>query len=204
MDQATHDAEDLHDRRRLRRSLALVLMSGCSVVVLVASALYTETVSPGSNTFTIGTLDITSVPTTAAITASNMVNGSKSTATLQVNNAGSLTMRYAIKSTTTENVLAAELDLTIKSGVATCDNDSFGASGSVLYGPAALGSTAGLNVVGNPAQGVDANDRQLSASTNEVLCLQVLMPATSGSSFQGLTTTATIALIAEQTANNPP
>jgi hypothetical protein len=108
-----------------------------------------------------------------------------------------------VTSTTTENTLAAELDLTIKSGVTTCTNAGFGASGTVVYSTADLGNTTGINVIGNPAQGSQAGDRTLAASANEVLCFNVSLPLTATNSSQGQTTTATLAFAAEQTANNP-
>ena len=118
-------------------------------------------------------------------------------------NAGGGQLRYAVTSTTTEDTLAAQLDLTIKSGVTTCTNGGFGASGSVLYGPADLGSTGGINVIGDSAQGAQAGDRTLNAAASEVLCFQVSLPLSTGDAYQSLTTTATFAFNAEQTANNP-
>lgn len=194
--------ENLSDRRRLRRSLAIVMMSGTSVAVLLTSALYSDSASVGSNTFAIGTLDISSSPTTAVLTASNMIAGDATTASLQVNNAGTLALRYYASSTTTENVLAAQLDLTVKSGVSSCTTANFGLSGTVLYGPADLGSTTGVTLFGDATQGAQAGDRALAAAANETLCLQVKLPVTAGTNFQGLTTTATFALVSEQTANN--
>jgi len=66
-----------------------------------------------------------------------------------------------------------------------------------------LGSTTGTNVIGNPAQGAQTGDRTLAASANEILCFNVKLPASTGSSYQGLSTTATLAFQAEQTSNNP-
>jgi hypothetical protein len=189
------EARDRADRRRLRRSILTAALSGVSALILLAAALYTDTASNG--------LDVNSSPTTVALTTTNMVGGSSVTGTLQVLNSGSLAMRYAIKSTTTENVLADQLDLTIKSGVSTCNTANFGLSGSVLYGPDDLGKTTGLNLVGDPAQGAQSGDRTLAGNANETLCLQVKLPVATGATYQGRTTTATIALIAEQTANNP-
>jgi hypothetical protein len=72
-----------------------------------------------------------------------------------------------------------------------------------VYGPGDLGSSTGLNILGNPAQGAQAGDRTLNAGANEVLCLQVSLPLSSSDTYQGRTTTATLAFIAEQTAHNP-
>jgi hypothetical protein len=132
-----------------------------------------------------------------------MAPGDQVTNPLTVTNAGTLDLRYAVTSTTTENTLAAELDLTIKSGVATCTNAGFAGSGTVVYSTADLGNTAGINVIGNPAQGSQAGDRTLAASANEVLCFNVSLPLAATNAAQGQTTTATLAFAAEQTSNNP-
>jgi hypothetical protein len=55
----------------------------------------------------------------------------------------------------------------------------------------------------SPTQGADTGDRTLAASADEDLCFNVELPSATGNSFQGLTTTATFAFAAEQTANNP-
>jgi predicted ribosomally synthesized peptide with SipW-like signal peptide len=165
-------------------------------------AIFTDTQSVPANTFVTGTVDISSSPTTALVTLSAMAPGGQVTAPITVTNAGTLALRYAVTSTTTENVLAAALDLTIKSGVSTCDTANFAADGTVLYGPADLGSTTGVNVIGDPTTGADTGDRALSASANEILCFNVKLPLAAGNSSQGVTTTATFAFAAEQTANN--
>ncbi len=112
-------------------------------------------------------------------------------------------MRYALTSTTTENVLAAQLDLTVKTGVTSCTTAGFGTDGTGVYGPDDLGSTGGSTIFGNPAQGPDTNDRVLNASSSEVLCVQVSLPLSTADAFQNLTTTATFTFDAEQTVNNP-
>ena len=166
-------------------------------------AVFTSAPSVGANTFTTGTVSLTTSPATALVTFSNMAPGDQVTAPVTVTNAGTLDFRYAITSTTTENALAAQLLLTIKSGVTTCSDAAFGASGTVIYGPGILGTTGSSNVVGNPAQGGQAGDRTLAAGTNEILCFNVSLPLASGNAFQGLTDTATFAFNGEQTKNNP-
>ncbi|MFC1936013.1 TasA family protein [Chloroflexota bacterium] len=165
-------------------------------------ALFTSTASVGANEFTTGTLDITTNPTTALITFSGMAPGDEVTNPITVTNDGTLEMRYAVTSTTDEDVLAAQLDMTIKTGVSTCTNAEFDTDGAVVYGPEDLGSVAGTDVVGDPTQGADTGDRTLGASANEVLCIQASLPLATGNTFQGLTSTATLAFASEQTANN--
>ncbi len=181
----------------------VVLTALVTLISLSVIALFTDTASVPSNTFSTGTVDISTAPVSALVTFSNMAPGDQVTNPITVSNAGTLALRYAVTSTTTENVLAAQLDLTIKSGVTTCTNGGFGVDGTVVYATGDLGSTTGVNVIGNPAQGAQAGDRPLAASANEVLCFNVSLPLSTGNSFQGLTTTATFAFQAEQTTNNP-
>jgi len=180
-----------------------VLALFAAVMSLSVLALFTDTASVPANAFSTGTLDISTSPTSALVTFSGMAPGDQVTAPITVTNAGSLNLRYAVTSTTTENTLAAQLDLTIKTGVTTCTNAGFGTDGTIIYGPGDLGSTAGINIIGDPAQGSQSGDRTLAPSANEVLCFKVTLPSTTGDSYQGLSTTATFAFQAEQTANNP-
>ena len=125
---------------------------------------------------------------------------------IDVSNGGSLELRYAVKSTTTENVLAAQLDMTVRGPAASstgCDAAGFGTYGSgVLYATGDLGNTTPINLIGDPAQGAQANDRTLTAGANEFMCFKVNLPLATGNSFQGLTSTATIDFVSEQTVNN--
>ena len=164
-----------------------------------------STATDTANTFSSQTVDIASSPSSAFITLSGMVPGETVTAPLTITNSGTMQLRYAISSTVTNadsKAIGAQLDLTIKHGVTTCTNAGFGATGTVIYGPdgplGAIGST--LNLVGTPASFPNGG-RTLAASANEVLCFQVSLPsgATTG---QGVSTTATVDLIAEQTRNN--
>ena len=165
----------------------LILAAFATVLTVSVQALFTDTASVPANTFTAGTIDISTSPTSALVTVSND---------------GTLDLRYAITSTTTENVLAGELDLTIKSGVTTCTNGGFDTDGTVIYGPGDLGNTTPINAVGDPAQGAQAGDRALTASTNEVLCFNVELPLAATNASQGITSTATFDFQAEQTKNN--
>ena len=197
------------ERKNGRHSVAQKLLATIAVLALLVTmislsvlALFTDTASVPANTFTTGTVDISTSPTTALVTYSTMAPGDQVTNPITVSNAGTLELRYAVTSTTTEDTLAAQLDLTIKSGVTTCTNAGFGTDGTVIYTTGNLGSLAGVNVIGNPTQGSQAGDRTLAASGSEILCFNVLLPSSTGNTFQGLTTTATFAFQAEQTKNN--
>lgn len=192
--------------RGTKRKLALtvvILALLVGVLTMSALAVFTDSQAVTANTFSTGTIDISTSPTTALVTYSSMLPGDQVTAPITVSNAGSGDLRYAVTSTTTEAVLAAQLDLTIKSGVTTCSNAGFTVDGTVVYATGDLGSTGGMNVIGDPTQGAQAGDRSLAAAASEVLCFNVSLPLSSGNTFQNLSTTATFTFQAEQTRNNP-
>jgi Camelysin metallo-endopeptidase len=195
-------------KTRRKRDKALIFLAGVLLLSATAAswnlsgAIYTDTEAVGNNTFTVGTLDISASPATALFTATALAPGDAVTAPLTVNNDGSLDLRYAIESDTDEDVLAAQLDLTIKSGVTTCDNTDWDADGTVLYN-GILGSTSVEALVGDKTQGADTGDRTLTATSNEVLCFHVELPLAAPDASQGVTTTATFTFYAEQTVNNP-
>jgi predicted ribosomally synthesized peptide with SipW-like signal peptide len=207
-------------QKGLASMLVLALLGG--ILAFGSNAVFTDAAPVSGNTFTVGNVDIDAAPANAAITLTGMAPGDVVTAPITVSNSGSLSFRYSLRSVTTENALAAQLDLTVKSGVATCTTAGFGASGTVVYGPADLGSMAGVNILGSSASGHQAGDRYLSGSadivdadgthpagagpdapTNEALCFQVSLPLSTGNAFQSLTTTATLTFDAEQRKNNP-
>jgi predicted ribosomally synthesized peptide with SipW-like signal peptide len=192
-------------RRHLSRILVVLLLVGVVAASLgvASNAIWTDSEDVDANTFSTGTIDISTNPTTALVTYSDMAPGDEVTNPITVSNAGSLELRYAVTSTTTEDTLAAQLDLTIKSGVTTCTNAGFDTDGTVIYATGDLGSTTGIDVIGDPTQGDDTGDRTLAATANEDLCFNVELPSSTGDSFQGLTTTATFTFAAEQTASNP-
>ncbi len=189
----------------MRNLLLTLLVVGLVMGIGAAgsNAIFTSSAANNANTFNTATISISTSPASAFITYSAMVPGDVVTQPLTVTNSGTAQLRYAVTSTTTEDILAAQLDLTIKSGVTTCTNAGFSASGAVLYGPGDLGSAAGVNVMGDPAQGSNAGDRTLNPAASEVLCFQVSLPLASGNAYQGLTSTATFTFNGEQTANNP-
>ena len=206
------DVQSRRDRTRRRRRAGIVgslaataLASGLLATVPGnVNALFTDSEDVGANEFATGTLDLSTAPTTAAISYQDMVPGDTTTQPVSVTNDGSTPLRYAVRSTTTENALAGQLDLTVKVGVASCTGTTeFNASGTVLYGPGVLGTTSTEPLVGSSATGSDPGDRTLAPGASETLCLHVALPTASSNTYQGLATTATFQFVAEQTANNP-
>lgn len=186
---------------RLITSGLVLTAAGGALAVTATGALFTDSAVVSANSFTTGTLDINASPTSAVFNVASMAPGDVEYAPLTVSNGGSLALRYALSSSTTEDTLAAQLDLTIKTGVSSCDQSGFN-SGTTVYGAGDLGSTSGVDLVGDPTTGAQAGDRTLAASANEALCFKVSLPLSTGNSFQGSTTTATLTASAEQTANN--
>jgi len=185
-----------------RKSLMFLLVAGIFATFgLAASALFTSQATVTDNAFTTGSLVLTASPTSAAITFSNMAPGDQVTAPITLTNSGTLDLRYAMQGAATNTDsknLAAQLVLSIKSGVSQCSNAGFGGSGTSIYsGPLSTGA------FGNPATGQQAGDRLLSAGANEVLCFNASLPLDTGNAFQNSTTTTTFTFSGEQTQNNP-
>jgi spore coat-associated protein N len=189
--------------RRLLGVLLVLLWLFTGERVVLASALFNKTGSVGANTFVGGTVDLSASPATALLTLAQMGPGDVLTAPVTVTNTGGVQLRYAITSTTSENPLAGQLDLYVKSGVTTCTTAGFGGSGTTIYNDTShLGSTTGVNLAGNPSQGAQAGDRVLNAGANETLCFQVSMPTTIANTYHSITDTVTFTFAAEQTPNN--
>lgn len=205
-DQSTtgHPVQGRRKRRgrgpRLLLTIAVILV-GMATMAVTSLALFTDTETVGSNNFASGTIDITATPATAVVSAVAMAPGDQVTNSLTVANAGNLEFRYSLSSTTDENILASELVLTVKSGVTTCDDTNWTVDGTTIYS-GVLGNTAPVAVFGDPTAGADPGDRVLPAASNEILCLNVTLPA-STTIGQGVSSVATLTFEAEQTSNNP-
>ena len=186
---------------RILASLAVLAVAG-SILTIGSLALFSDQETVAGNAFSTGTIDLVATPATAVVTAADMVPGDQVTASQDVANSGTLEFRYAVSSTSTEDVLASQLVLTVKSGVTVCDDANWATDGAVLY-TGVLGSTGGTAILGDPIQGSQAGDRVLAAGGNEALCFIVTLPVSAGNASQGASTTATFTFDAEQTANNP-
>lgn len=180
---------------------ALVLLIAVSALVVTSLALFTDSATVTSNTFSTGRVDINATRADAAVSISAMAPGDQDTTEITVANSGSLDLRYAIESTTTEDVLAAQLVLTLKSNVSQCDDANWDATGTTLYS-GRLGSMATDAIVGSAAAGDDTDDRTLAPTASEILCVNVTLPLAT-TTGEGLTTTATLSFEAEQVRNNP-
>lgn len=186
---------------KMLATLAVLAMAG-GIFTIASLALFTDQETVGGNAFSSGTVDLLATPATAVVTAPAMAPGDQVTAPLDVANSGTLELRYSATSTTTEDSLASELVLTIKSGVSVCDDANWTADGTVEY-TGVLGSTGTSVLFGSAVQGAQAGDRVLPAGVNELFCMNVTLPLAATNAAQGQTTTATFTFDAEQTSNNP-
>jgi spore coat-associated protein N len=194
-------------QRSTTRKLAatvVVLLAFAALVSVGTLALFTDSQAVGGNAFTTGTVDISTAPTSALVTFSDMAPGDTVTDDIVVTNGGSLALRYAISSSATNadsKGLKDQLVLTVKTiDVTTRATPCDDFDGTQLY-TGDLDSTAG-KLVGDNTTGAQAGDRNLDASKNETLCFRVNLPTSTGNAFQNATTTATFTFDAEQTANN--
>jgi|1186.fasta_scaffold271871_2 hypothetical protein len=194
-------------RRRLdRRIAASVLLLLVLTVSWTRDALaaFTAPKTAGPMTFTTATVTLTTNPTSALLSYSSMRPGDSVTNGMVVTNTGNAPLRYAISSSATNadgKGLKDQLALTVKTVDATtpgvpCDNFD----GTQVYS-GDLDSTGG-KLVGDNAQGAQAGDRSLAASSSETLCFRAGLPQSTGNSYAAATTTATFTFDAEQTANN--
>ncbi len=191
----------------MRKIIASVVVLVLFVAVMTVSvwAVFTDSQAVGSNAFNTGTIDISTSPTSALVTFSNMAPGDSVTNPVVVSNAGTLPLRYAISSSATNadaKGLKDQLVLTVKTiDVTTPASPCNDFDGTQLY-TGDLDSTAG-KLVGDSAQGQDTGDRTLNASASETLCFRVSLPLATGNAYQNAATTATFTWDAEQTTNNP-
>lgn len=187
---------DIERNRRLRRRGLIALLLSLSLASLGAGAfslaIFTDS-DASSGTFTSGTIDIATTPTTL-FTVAAMMPGDSGSASLTVQNSGTGQLRYAMTSASTNadtKALRDQITLTVRPGA--CPS----AAATVYSG--ALSAAA----IGSAVQGAQAGDRTLNGAASEQLCFGWSLPLATGNTFQGATTTTTFTFTAEQTANNP-
>jgi spore coat-associated protein N len=181
--------------RRRRSLIVLLLATLCLGTATMSMAQFTDS-DTSSGSFTTGTLDIATSPSTL-FTVTAMVPGDTVNATLTISNGGTIQLRYAMTSSSTNTdtkALRDQLTLTIK---------TVGTSCAVFDGTQLYSGALSAAAFGSSSQGQQAGDRSLDAATSELLCFRVNLPLASGNGFQGATTTTTFTFSAEQTANNP-
>ena len=194
----------------LRDRRVVSMLVGVAAVLSIAAgqlslALFTdqETVA---GTFSSGSVILDDVKIDAlTLSTSGMLPGDTVTDDVVVENDGTVQLRYALSTSSTNadsKGLRDVLTLTVKTIDATTPGvpcDDF--DGTSILAATALGASgAGF---GSPTAGSQAGDRTLAAGANETLCFRVSLPSSTGNAFQGAATTTTFTFDAEQTANNP-
>jgi hypothetical protein len=168
-------------------------------LAVVSSGVLTDSDVVDELAFDAGGIDLTVSTDSALVTMTTpvMTPGDSYTAPFTVGNAGDVELRYAMVSTTTEDVLAGQLILTIRSGVAVCTTVDWDRSGTELYrGP--IGAADTRFVFGSPAEGQHDGDRTIAGGADDELCFNVTLPIEAGNVAQGITSTATFTFFAEQ------
>jgi hypothetical protein len=198
----------------LSRILLAFLVTGVVAASLgvASNAIWTDSDPVAGNTFSTGTLSLTTSPTSAIWTAvSAGAPGDRATGSLTVTNGGTLELRYAVTGSNTNATLAAAMNLRIGlRGGASCDfpyHNTDGTTTTLTDDTQLIATTWDTTaLIGNPAQGQDpapgGGDRTL-APGSEVLCFGVVLPTNASNALQGQSNTATFTFAAEQTANNP-
>ena len=200
-------------RRHLSRILVVLLVVGVVAASLgvASNAIWTDSDDVAGNTFSTGTLSLSTSPTSAIWPAvSDGAPGDRATGALTVTNDGTLDLRYAVTGSNTNATLAAGMNLRIGlQGGGSCDfpyHNIDGTTTALTDDTELIATTWDTTaLIGNPAQGQDATpgggDRTL-APGSEVLCFGVVLPD-STTTLQGETNTATFTFDSEQTDNNP-
>ncbi len=195
------------DKERRRRLFAAFGIAGLSLVALgslTTNALFTDQEDVTSAGFVTGTLDLTGSPATVNFNAANMAPGDDVYGSINLENTGSLQLRYAGTATATDTDgkgLRSILDFSVYEGVtpAACANGNLG-GGTQLDTTLPIGASRGL--FGSPAVGSQAGDRVLGAGANEDLCVHAALDIGTGNAYQNATTVVTFTFDAEQTRNN--
>ena len=190
--------------------LALMAVGGLAALLGTASqAIWTDSDAVGTNSFSTGSVSLTTSPTSAVWTAvTDAAPADKATGSLTVTNAGTMSLRYAVTGSNTDATLAAGINVRIalKAG-AGCDFPYHNDDGTTTTLTDDVQLFAGLlsvaALIGSNAQGADPGDRTLAASATEDLCFAVVLPTSASNTLQSLSNTTTFTFDSEQTANNP-
>ena len=197
------------DTGRRRTGRKLLLLAGLAVMSLSAGqmslAIFTDQETVPA-TFSTGSIILDDVKVDALVlTASGLMPGDTVTDDVVVENDGSSQLRYAVSASTTNpdtKDLRSVLTLTVKGiDVTTPGTPCDDFDGASILAATALGATT--TILGNPAQGAQAGDRNLAAAANETLCFRVSLPLGTGNAYQSATAVTTFTFDAEQTSSNP-
>jgi hypothetical protein len=193
MDQLTYD-HAASRRRKRRRAMVAILLSATLATFgagAMSLAVFTDTQNVNGD-WSTGTI-ILDVDAGVTFTADDILPGDKGTKTITVENNGTGDFRYSVSASATNDGsnLAAQIALTVREGA--CPS-----TGTVVDS----GSLQSVSW-GDPAQGVQSDERDVTAGSSEDLCFAWEFPLASGNGYPAKTTTVTYTFDAEQIANNP-
>lgn len=194
--------------RPSRLGRRILLVTGLAVMSLSAGQMSLAVFSDQETvpaTFSTGSVILDDVKVDALVlTTAGMMPGDAVTDDVVVENDGASQLRYAVSATTTNpdtKDLRSQLTLVVRTiDVTTPVTPCNDFDGTSLFSGTLGASTA---IVGDPAQGAQAGDRNLSAAANETLCFRVTLPSGTGNAYASATAVTTFTFDAEQTANNP-
>ena len=199
-------------KKHMGKQLAVstgVLGVAVAITTVGTLALFTDQDTVDANTFSTGSVALSTNPTTALVTFSAMMPGDVVTNPLVVTNDGTESLRYAMSSVAT-NVdvkgLKDQLVLTVKTiDVTTPASPCSEFDGTDLYTgdlDSATGKVLGDAATGQTGVAASGGDRTLAAAASETLCFRVSLPIATDNTFQSAATTATFTFDSEQTKNN--
>jgi hypothetical protein len=179
------------DEQRRRMAVTVVLALLALVAVAVPGAIALRATSSGANAAGVSeigtnrlgaaTLDIELGSAEATLTATNMAPGDTVSGRLDLTNAGTLPLIYAISATTDGGALGAWLRFDVW---AADDCAVSPATDSLLVAGLLLGAPQ-VPVLGDPTTGRQSGDRSLAPADAETICLQATLPPGAGNDSQG-------------------
>lgn len=189
---------DAHRRRAIAVVIVLLVVLALAVPFSLvtwarsSSANFADSEEVGVNRLGAATLDIEVGPATTSFQAANMAPGDVSIGTLELVNAGSLPLRYALTANRTDGLLAQWLlfDVWISSDCET----AVPASNPLVVGLLLDSSTP---LIGDPTTGSQPGDRIVAPLEAETVCLAARLPLAAPNSVQGASLTIDLVIDAE-------
>lgn len=203
-------------RTRLAVITALAVLVVVAPMVLIAvgadrgSASFGDTERLGVNRLASATVDIAARPATAALRAENLAPGDTVAGEVELINAGSIALHYAVRvEGTVDEALAPWLawSFTLRQPGEPCPvgaawRDVPAADRTDL--PAADLVDATISLTGDPTPGLDPGDRILAVDATERLCVAATLPTGVPNAAQAASARLVVRVDAEQFVDEDP
>jgi hypothetical protein len=184
-------------------ALALAAVGIGTASSLPSTARFTDTESTAGAPVSSGSVVLTTSGGASSgswLGSVSLAPGASAYQGLLVTNAGSLRLRYAVTATSTA-ALAATLEVDVRAlpAATTCSSATYASGSAASTATTSFGTASGVDLVGDPAAGAQAGDRELAAGAAERLCLKVTFPTGTGlgRAANGTSAAATIEIRAE-------